>query len=152
MNYLSFNGQAAGAEAPFETLQKEFKQAVQVKPDIEKYTIIFGYEGLQMDGILPGVVILGGSVFICGFSSSSTLVKAQADSVGAVASGLVQCHADPGSYDVYSVLVLAGAKDFIRRCGDVVVISPGHISDLFTIQYELETGSLIDPVRWIAGR
>jgi hypothetical protein len=150
MNCPADESQKAAWEHLFEILQKELKQLVQSKPELGNYTIIFEYEFPREQGRRPDVIILGASVFILEFRDYAKIIRAQVDQVGAYARDLKHYHAESHQHEVVPVLVLARAKDLIKRDKDVIILSPDNIADFFNVQTELETGSLIDPVRWIA--
>ena len=57
---------------------------------------------------------------------------------------------DLNSIPFFRSFFLARAKDLIIRNEDVIVLSPDHIADVFTLESELEAGPLIDPQAWIA--
>jgi DUF2075 family protein len=150
MNCPADESQKAAWEHLFEILQKELKQLVQSKPELGNYTIIFEYELPRERGRRPDVIILGALAFILEFKDYTKIIQAHVDQVDAYARDLKHYHAESHQHEVVPVLVLARAKDLIKRDKDVIVLSPDHIADFFNVQTELETGSLIDPVRWIA--
>ena len=149
MNCPADERQKSAWEYSFETLKKELKQLIQLKPELENYTIIFEYELPRKRGNLYGVIILGSSIFTLEFRDNDKIIRADVDQAGASASDLKDHHAASYPYDVISILVLARAKDFIRRDGDVIILSPDHIADYFNVQAELEEGSPIDANAWI---
>lgn len=142
--------QHAAWEQSFEILQKELKQLVQLKPELGDYTIIFEYEIPHKGGERPDVIILGGSIYVLEFRDSAEIIQSHVDAVDAFARDLRQYHAESRQSEVIPVLVLIKTKNSIKRIGDVVILSPDHISDFFNVQAELETESLIDPVRWLS--
>jgi len=137
-------------EQSFEILQKELKQLVQLIPDLGKYTIIFEYELQCKNDRCLGVIILGASVYILEFKDSDEIIRAHIDQVNGCAGDLEKYHTASRQKDVIRVLVLTKMKNSIKRDEDVVILSPDHIADFFIVHAELETGSLIDPVCWIA--
>lgn len=149
MNCPADKSQQAAWEQSFEILQKELKQLVQVKPELEPYTIIFNYELPRKRGRRPDVIILGASIFVLEFADSGEIIRADVDQVNACARDLENYHAKSHQNDVVPILVCARTKDVIRRDGDVIILSPDHIADYFNVQTELEDGSLIDANTWI---
>jgi hypothetical protein len=149
MNCPADERQKSAWEYSFETLKKELKQLIQLKPDLESYTIIFEYELPRKRGNRFGVIILGASIFILEFRDNDKIIRADVDQAGASARDLKDHHAESRLYDVIPLLVLSRAKDLIRRNGDVIILSPDHIADYFNVQAELEEGSPIDANAWI---
>jgi len=150
MNVPADESQILAWDHSFDILQRELKQLVQIKPAIQDYTIIFEYELPRERGRRPDVVILGPCVFVLEFKDYAKLLQAHSDQVAAYARDLKNYHAGSQSYDVLPILVLARAKDLISRDEDVIVLSPDHIADVFTVEYSLERGALIDPSQWLA--
>jgi hypothetical protein len=149
MNCPADKSQQAAWEQSFEILQKELKQLVQVKPELEPYTIIFDYELSRKRGRRPDVIILGASIFVLKFTDSGEIIRADIDQVNACARDLGNYDAESHQNDVVPILVCARTKDVIRRDGDVIILSPDHIADYFNVQTELEDGPLIDANTWI---
>jgi hypothetical protein len=149
MNCPADERQKSAWEYSFDTLKKELKQLIQLKPELENYTIIFEYELPRKRVNHHDVIILGSSIFILEFRDNDKIIRADVDQAGASASDLKDHHAASYPYDVIPILVLARAKDFIRRDGDVIILSPDHIADYFNVQAELEEGSPIDANAWI---
>jgi len=141
-------GQKASWEHSFEILQKELKQLVQLKPGLGNYSIIFGYELPRSKGRRADIIILGASVFILAFKEYAQIIRADIDMAGAFERNLKQHHPKSRTSDVVPILVLAKAKNLIRRDGDVIILSPDHIADYFNVQAELEDGHLIDAYAW----
>jgi hypothetical protein len=141
-------GQKASWEHSFEILQKELKQLVQVKPDLGNYSIIFEYELPRTKGRRADVIMLGASVFILAFKEYAQIIRADIDAAGAFERDLKKHHPKSHTSDVVPILVLAKAKNLIRRDGDVIVLSPDHIADYFNVQAELEDEHLIDADVW----
>ncbi len=150
MNAPADQSQILAWDHSFDILQRELKQLVQIKTAIQDYTIIFEYELPRERGRRPDVVILGPCVFVLEFKDYAKLLEAHSDQVSAYARDLKNYHAGSQPYTVLPILVLARAKDLIHRDEDVLVLSPDHIADVFTLESELETGTLIDPPLWIA--
>ena len=150
MNIPGDESQILAWDHSFDILQRELKRLVQTKPAIQNYTIIFEYELPRERGRRPDVVILGSCVFVLEFKDYAKLLEAHSDQVAAYARDLKNYHAGSQPYDVLPILVLARAKDLITRDEDVIVLSPDHIADVFTVESALETGKLIDPTQWLA--
>jgi len=150
MNVPADESQILAWDHSFDILQRELKQLVQIKPAIQDYTIIFEYELPRERGRRPDVVILGPCVFVLEFKDYAKLLQAHSDQVAAYARDLKNYHAGSQPYDIFPILVLARAKDLISRDDDVIVLSPDHIADVFSIESALETGTLIDPTQWLA--
>ena len=131
-------------------LTKELKQLLQVKPALGMYTIIFEYKLPRERSRGPDVIILGASVFVLEFRDAEHILLAHVDQVAAYARDLQQHHAGSRQATVVPVLVLARTKELVTRYEDVIVLSPDRIADVFTVESELETGMLIDPVAWMA--
>jgi DUF2075 family protein len=150
MNVPADESQILAWDHSFDILQRELKQLAQIKPAIQDYTIIFEYELPRERGRRPDVVILGPCVFVLEFKDYAKLLQAHSDQVAAYARDLKNYHAGSQPYDVFPILVLARAKDLISRDDDVIVLSPDHIADVFSIESALETGTRIDPTQWLA--
>jgi len=150
MNSPADRSQILAWDHSFDILQRELKQLVEIKPAIGNYSIIFEYELPRERGRRPDVIILGPCVFVLEFKDYATLLQAHSDQVAAYARDLKNYHSGSQPYSVFPILVLARAKDLITRNEDVIVLSPDHIADVFTIGSELEAGPLIDPQAWIA--
>jgi hypothetical protein len=145
-------GQKASWEHSFEILQKELKQLVQLKPDLRDYSILFDYEMPRSKGKRADIIILGASVFILAFKENAQIIRADIDAAGAFERDLKRHHPKSHTPDVVPILVLAKARDLIRRDGDVIILSPDHIADYFNVQAELEDGHLIDAYAWTGAR
>ncbi len=150
MNAPADQSQILAWDHSFDILQRELKQLVQIKPAIGNYAIIFEYELPRERGRRPDVIILGPCVFVLEFKDYAKFLQAHSDQVAAYARDLKNYHAGSQQYSVLPILVLARAKDLITRDEDVIVLSPDHIADVFTLETELEPGPLIDPTLWIA--
>jgi hypothetical protein len=137
-------------ERSFDILQKEFKQLMQVKPDLGDYTIIFEYQLPGKKECRPNIIILGASIFILEFSDGAEIIRSDLDMVDACGHDVKQYHVESHQSDIVPILVLAGAKGLIRRVKEVLILSPEHISDFFNVQAELENKTLIDADRWIS--
>jgi hypothetical protein len=137
-------------EYVFDILQKELKQVVQVKPELEDYTIIFEYEVPSGSRRGPDVTVLGSSVFVLEFVDCDNVIQAHVDATDAYARDVQQHHPQPCQDMTVPVLVCTRAKNMIRRSGDVIILSPEHISDFFNVQAELETECPIDAEEWLA--
>ncbi|WAC05366.1 MAG: hypothetical protein OS112_01670 [Methanoregula sp.] len=152
MNHPADDRVSALWEQAFDVFKKELKQLVQVKPELEHYTIIFEYEVPHSSARGPDIVILGSSVFILEFVDCDEIFQAHVDATCAYASDVGQYHRKPLKAEIIPVLVCARAKGVIRRVGDVVVLSPDHIGDFLNVQAELETDLPIDADEWLSGR
>jgi hypothetical protein len=137
-------------ERSFDILQKEFKQLMQLKPDLGDYTIIFEYQLPGKKGCCPGIIILGASIFILEFKEGSEIILSDLELVDACGHDVKQYHAESHQSDIVPILVLAGAKGLIRRAKEVLILSPDHIADFFNVQAELENKTLIDADRWMS--
>lgn len=143
--------QGAMWEELFDVLAKELKQLVQVKPELEYYTLLFEYEVPQGSVRGPDLVLLGSSVFVLEFADcDEAAVQARVDATDAYASDVREHHPEPATAEVIPVLVCARAKNLISRAGDVVILSPDHIGDFLNVQSELETEPLLDADDWLA--
>jgi hypothetical protein len=149
MNSPADESQILAWNHEFDLLTKELKQLLQVKPAVGAYTIIFEYELPRERGRRPDVIILGPSIFILEFKDYAKILQAHVDQVAAYARDLKHYHAGSQQYQVIPILVLARTKDLITRRDDVIILSPNRIADVFTVQSEIETGTLIDPTQWI---
>jgi hypothetical protein len=150
MGRAADDSQVAAWEQVFDVLQKELKQVVQVKPDLEDYTIIFEYEVPRGSRRGPDVTILGSSVFVLEFVDCDNVIQAHVDATDAYARDMQQHHPQPCQDMTVPVLVCTRAKNMIRRSGDVIILSPERISDFFNVQVELETECPIDAQEWLA--
>ena len=149
MNCPADQSQLLAWDHEFDLLTKELKQLIQVKPVLKTYTIIFEYELPRERGRRPDVIILGSSIFVLEFKDYAKILQAHIDQVSAYARDLKHYHAGSQQSTVIPILVLARAKELIKRDDDVIILSPDRIADVFTLEYELETGTLIDPAKWI---
>lgn len=150
MNCPADQSQVLAWDHEFDILVKELKQLIQVKPALGTYTIIFEYELPRERGRRPDVIILGSAVFVLEFKDYSKNFQAHIDQVAAYARDLKHYHAGSQQSTVVPILVLARSKELIKRDDDVIILSPDRIADVFTVESELESGSLIDPAVWIA--
>jgi hypothetical protein len=150
MNRPADQSQLLAWDHEFDLLAKELKQLLQVKPALGTYTTVFEYELPRWRVRCPDVIILGASIYVLEFEDDARILQAHVDKVAANARDLNQYHAGSQQSTVIPVLVLAGAKELIKRNRDVIILSPDRIADFFTVQSEVETGPLIDPVTWIA--
>jgi hypothetical protein len=139
----------AALEHAFEILQKELKQLVQLKPDLGNYSIVFEYGLPAKPERRQDVIILGASIFILEFSDYAQIIRADVDEVDASRRDLEQYHPASRQSEVVPVLILAHAKDVIRRDGEVIILSPDHIADYFNVQAELEEVPVIDASTWL---
>jgi hypothetical protein len=137
-------------ERSFDILQKEFKQLVQLKPDLGDYTIIFEYQLPGKRGCSPGIIILGASIFILEFKEGSEIIRSDLEHADACGHDVKQYHTESHQSDIVPILVLAGAKGLIRRVKEVLILSPDHIADFFNVQAELENKTLIDADQWMS--
>ena len=137
-------------ERIFDVFTKELKQLVQVKPDLEYYTLLFEYEVPHASVRGPDMVILGSSVFVLEFADCDEIIQARVDAAYAYASDVHQHHPDPDKTEIIPVLVCSRVKDLIRRAGDVIILSPDHIGDFLNVQAEIETELPLDADDWLA--
>jgi hypothetical protein len=142
--------QEAMWERMFDVFTKELKQLVQVKPDLEYYTLLFEYEVPHASVRGPDMVILGSSVFVLEFADCDEIIQARVDATYAYARDVHQHHPDPDKTEIIPVLVCSRAKDLIRRAGDVIILSPDHIGDFLNVQAEIETELPVDADDWLA--
>lgn len=149
MNSPADQSQILAWDHSFDILQRELKRIVQQKSPIEKYSIIFEYELPRERGRRPDVIILGSSIFVLEFKDYATLLAAHSDQVAAYARDIKHYHAASQQHLVHPILVLARAKNLLRRDEDVLVVSPDHIADIFHDDALEINGSLIDPLTWI---
>jgi hypothetical protein len=133
----------------FDLLAKQLKQLLQVKPALGSCTIIFEYELPDGRGGRPDVIILGACVFVLEFRDLAEILQTHVDQLEACARDLERYPTGSHQYTVVPILILTRAKELIRRDGDIIILSPDRIADVLTVQSELETGPLIDPVTWI---
>lgn len=150
MNRPADTSQGAAWEELFDVLKKELKQLVQLKPELEYYTLIFEYESPRGSIRGPDLTVLGSSVFILEFRKCDEVIQAHVDITDAYAQDIKRFHPQPEQAEIIPVLVCAQAKDLIRRTGDVIILSPDHIMDFFNVQSELETGFPLDAGEWLA--
>ena len=150
MGRAADDSQVAAWEQVFDVLQKELKQVVQVKPDLEDYTVIFEYESPRGSSRGPDVTLLGSSVFVFEFRDCDEIIQAHVDAADAYARDMQQHHRLPDPFEILPVLICTRAKNMIRRIGDVVVLSPSRISDFLNVQAELETQYPLDAEEWLA--
>ncbi len=149
MNSPADESQILAWDHEYDLLAKELKQLLQVKPTLGTYTVIFEYELPRERGRRPDVIILGSSIFVLEFKDYAKILEAHVDQVAAYARDLKHYHAGSQQYPVVPILVLARTKDLITRRDDVIILSPNRIADVFTVESEIETGTLIDPALWI---
>jgi DUF2075 family protein len=150
MNCPADQSQLLAWDHEFDLLAKELKQLLQVKPALETYTIIFEYELPRERGRRPDVIILGASIFVLEFKDYAKILRAHVDQVAAYARDLQHYHAGSQQSTVIPTLVLARAKELIKRDDNVIILSPDRIADVFMVESEVETGTLIDPISWIS--
>ncbi len=149
MNYPADPSQLLAWDHEFDLLAKQLKQLLQVKPALGTYTIIFEYELSHERGRRLDMIILGASVFVLEFRDYAKILPADVDQVAACARDLEHYHAGSHQSMVVPVLILTRANELIKRKDDVIILSPDRIADVLTVQSELETGPLIDPITWI---
>jgi hypothetical protein len=137
-------------ERMFDVFTKEFTQLLQVKPELEHYTLIFEYEVPHASVRGPDMIILGSSVFVLEFADCNEILEARVDATDAYACDVQKEHPEPEKAEIIPVLVCARAKDLISRAGDVIILSPDHIGDFFNVQAELETELPVDADDWLA--
>jgi hypothetical protein len=142
--------QGAMWERVFDVFTKELKQLVQVKPELEHYTLIFEYEVPHASVRGPDVILLGSSVFVLEFADCDEIIQARVDATNAYACDVQKEHPEPRQAEIIPVLVCARAKDLIRRAGDVIILSPDRIGDFLNVQAELETELPVDADDWLA--
>ncbi|MCX6686624.1 MAG: hypothetical protein NTV10_08340 [Methanoregula sp.] len=142
--------QGAMWERVFDVFTKELKQLVQVKPELEHYTVIFEYEVPHASVRGPDVILLGSSVFVLEFADCDEIIQARVDATNAYACDVQKEHPEPRQAEIIPVLVCARAKDLIRRAGDVIILSPDRIGDFLNVQAELETELPVDADDWLA--
>ena len=150
MNCPADQSQLLAWDHEYDLLAKELKQLLQVKPALGSYTIIFEYELPRERGRRPDVIIIGPSIFVLEFKDYAKILQAHVDQVSAYARDLKHYHAGSQQFTVVPILVLARTKDLITRDDDVIILSPDRIADVFSVESEIETGTVIDPVMWIA--
>jgi hypothetical protein len=137
-------------ERMFDVFTKELTQLVQVKPDLEHYTLIFEYEVPHASVRGPDVILLGSSVFVLEFADCDEILEAYVDATNAYACDVQKEHPEPHQAGIIPVLVCARAKNLIRRSGDVIILSPDRIGDFLNVQAELETEIPVDADDWLA--
>jgi hypothetical protein len=142
--------QGAMWERTFDVFSKELKQLVQVKPELEHYSVIFEYEVPHGSVRGPDMVLLGSSVFVLEFADCDEIIQARVDATNAYAGDVHRQHPEPHKAEIIPVLVCARAKGLIRRVGDVIVLSPNHIGDFLNVQADLETELPVDADEWLA--
>jgi hypothetical protein len=142
--------QRSAWDREFDILAKELKQFLQVKPALGNWTIIFGYDVPRWQVRGPDVIILGAAIFVLEFEDQAGALQVHVDQVAASARDLKQYHAGSRQSTIIPLLVPTRAKGLIGRDGDVIILSPDRIADVFTVESEIETGPLIDPAPWIA--
>ena len=142
--------QEAMWENMFDVFSKELKQLVQVKPELEHYTVIFEYEVPHASLRGPDVILLGSSVFVLEFADCEEIIHAHVDATYAYATDVHKEHPEPHKAEIIPVLVCARAKGLIRRAGDVVILSPDRIGDFLNVQAEIETELPVDADDWLA--
>jgi hypothetical protein len=151
-NSSADQGQLLAWDLEYDLLAKELKQLVQVRPDTGSYTIIFEQGSPREQGRNPAVIILGTSAYVLKFEDDAQILHAYVDRVAAYADDLKQRHAGSPAASVVPMLVLNKAKELIKREEDVIVFSPDRLAAVFTVEAEIETGTLIDPAAWINAR
>jgi hypothetical protein len=142
--------QEAMWEHLFDVFTKELKQLVQVKPELENYTVLFEYEVPHASVRGPDMVLLGSSVFVLEFADCDEIIQARVDATWAYACDVQKQYPEPCVAEIIPVLVCARAKDLIRRAGDVIILSPDHIGDFLNVQAEIETELPLDADDWLA--
>jgi DUF2075 family protein len=150
MNCPADESQRLAWDHTFDMLQPELKKFLKARPDAGNFSLIFEYELPRERGRRPDIIILGSSqIFVFEFKDFSKIIQAHVDQVAAYARDLKNYHSGSQSCDVVPVLVLARAKDLIRRFDTITIVSVNTIGTFLEDQISQHDKSGIDPHQWI---
>ena len=134
----------------YDFLQKYIPNLIQHNPEAKDWTIIFEYELPRERGRRPDVVILAGSqIFVIEYKVLTRSNRAFIDQVSAYARDLEHYHAASHGRDVFPILNRTRAFSLHDRDGEVFIISPDNLPNLFSDLYFSGVDDPIDPATWL---